>query len=53
MANMYHKQLLEVDMTLHTVPFEMGFAPTPWEPMTDFELLKKTRPLRRRADENH
>jgi len=28
-------------MTLHTVPFEMGFAPTPWEPMTDFELLKK------------
>jgi len=40
-ANTYHKQLLEVDMTLHTVPFEMGFAPTPWEPMTDFELLKK------------
>ena len=21
----------------------MGFAPTPWEPMTDFELLKKLR----------
>ena len=41
MANTYHKQLLEVDMTLHTVPFKMGFAPTPWEPMTDFELLKK------------
>jgi len=41
MANAYHKQLLEVHMMLHTIPFEMGFAPTPWEPMTDFELLKK------------
>ena len=32
---------LPVNMMLHTIPFEMGFAPTPWEPMTDFELLKK------------
>jgi len=40
-ANTYHKQLMEVDMMLHTILFEMGFAPAPWEPMTDFELLKK------------
>jgi len=41
MANTHHKQLMEVHMTLHAIPLEMGFAPTQWEPMMDFELLKK------------
>lgn len=41
MANTYHDQLLEVDTILHSIPFERGLSPRPWEAMTDFKLLKK------------
>jgi hypothetical protein len=41
MVGAYNPIIAEVDAALHSAPFEAGFSPSPWEVITDAELLKK------------
>jgi len=40
-AGTYNQQVLEVDCIMCTIPFEMGFSPSEYNIMEDFELFKQ------------
>ena len=40
-AGSHHPQVAEIDAASRSAPYELGFAPTAWLHMTDFQILKK------------